>query len=284
MNEHMHISNRSTDTVKSEKAKLSGLVSGTIFDKSRPLQSLQSLIDGFLDLVVHKEPAESAVWCAMRPRHRPSITLPLVQEANVLHHKLAKMASGDDTENFVPKFYVMTSDLPGIFNLGGDLQYFLDCIKTDNRQALYDYAHGCVRCVFDVDQSLGGKILTVGVVQGDALGGGMEAALSYNILIAERGTKMGLPETLFNTFPGMGAYSLLSRKIGQIEAEKMILSGKMYLAEELSEIGLVDILAKSGEGIEAARHFVAENQNRHALLLSLNKVRRRVSPLTLAEL
>lgn len=67
---------------------------------------------------------------------------------------------------------------------------------------------------FDTD------LTTVSLIQGDALGGGFEASLSSNLIIAERGVKMGLPEVIFNLFPGMGAYSILSRKVGAATAEK----------------------------------------------------------------
>ena len=46
-------------------------------------------------------------------------------------------------------------------------------------------------------------LITIALVQGDALGGGFECALSFDVLIAERSAKMGLPEVLFNLFPGM---------------------------------------------------------------------------------
>ena len=46
------------------------------------------------------------------------------------------------------------------------------------------------------------------------LGGGFEAALSSQVLIAERSARFGFPEIMFNLFPGMGAYSLISRRIG----------------------------------------------------------------------
>jgi DSF synthase len=48
-------------------------------------------------------------------------------------------------------------------------------------------------------------VTTIALVQGDALGGGFETALSSNVLIAERSAKLGFPEILFNLFPGMGA-------------------------------------------------------------------------------
>ena len=79
------------------------------------------------------------------------------------------------------------------------------------------------------------------------MGGGFECALSGNVLIAERGAKMGFPEILFNLFPGMGAMTLLGRKIGYSKAEKVILSGKLYTAEEMYELGVVDVLVEPGE-------------------------------------
>ena len=59
---------------------------------------------------------------------------------------------------------------------------------------------------------------------------------------------MGLPEILFNLFPGMGAYSLLARRLGMKKAEEMILSGKIFEARELHEMGVVDMIVPSGEG------------------------------------
>ena len=52
-------------------------------------------------------------------------------------------------------------------------------------------------------------------MQGECLGGGFEAALSSDVIVAEKSARFGFPEILFNLFPGMGAYSFLERKIGQ---------------------------------------------------------------------
>ena len=51
---------------------------------------------------------------------------------------------------------------------------------------------------------------TISLVQGDALGGGFEAALCGDIIIAEKQARFGFPEVLFNLFPGMGAYNSCS--------------------------------------------------------------------------
>jgi DSF synthase len=100
---------------------------------------------------------------------------------------------------------------------------------------------------------------TISLVQGEALGGGFETALSSNVIIAERRARMGMPEILFNLFPGMGAYSLLGRRIGMKRAEDMILSGRIYTAQELHEMGVVDLLVEDGAGEAGVRDFVRRN-------------------------
>ena len=116
-------------------------------------------------------------------------------------------------------------------------------------------------------------LTTISLIQGDALGGGFEAALSSNVIIAERGVKMGLPEVLFNLFPGMGAYSLLSRKIGYAAAEEMILSGRLYSAEQLHEMGVVDILAEKGEGEVAVYRYIKNASRASNTFKSMQKLK-----------
>ena len=142
---------------------------------------------------------------------------------------------------------MLGSDVDGVFNYGGDLRLFTSYIQKNDKAALLDYAMHCIDLVYQNHTHFDVDLTSISLVQGDALGG-FEAAVSANVVIAERGAKMGLPETLFNMFPGMGAYSILSRKIGYNAAERMILSGKVFAAEELYEMGLVNILAEEGEG------------------------------------
>ena len=106
-------------------------------------------------------------------------------------------------------------------------------------------------------------MITIGLAQGDALGGGFESLLSFNVIIAERGAKFGFPETMFGLFPGMGAYSLVSRRVGAAFAEEMMLTGRIYSAEEMKEIGLVHMVVEPGQGIEAARDYMQRNKRRH---------------------
>jgi DSF synthase len=159
-------------------------------------------------------------------------------------------------------YLVLGSDVDGVFNLGGDLDLFSSYIRNNNRAGLLDYAIRSIDLVYQNLTHLGEDLTTISLIQGDALGGGFESAVSANIVVAEKGTKIGLPEVLFNLFPGMGAFSLLSRKIGFAAAEKMILSGGLYTAEQLYDMGVVDILAEKREGeLEVYRYIKSTRRN-----------------------
>ena len=68
------------------------------------------------------------------------------------------------------------------------------------------------------------ELITIGLAQGDALGGGFESLLSFDVLVAEKGAKFGFPEQLFGLFPGMGALTFMGRKLGFAKAEQLIRS------------------------------------------------------------
>jgi DSF synthase len=95
---------------------------------------------------------------------------------------------------------------------------------------------------------------------------------------------MGLPEILFNLFPGMGAYSLLARKLDPARAERMILSGRMYSAEELYEMGVVDVLAENDQGEEAVYAYMKKYNRAHIGYEAVHKVRRTYHPISYDEL
>src|SRR6185295_9279391 len=77
---------------------------------------------------------------------------------------------------------------------------------------------------------------------------------------AEEGSGMGLPEVLFDLFPGMGAYSFLCERVSSHVAERMMLNGRVYSAEELHKLGLVDVLVPKGEGVRAVHEVIRNNR------------------------
>jgi DSF synthase len=226
--------------------------------------------------------ALGAVWCSMRHENSVSWTQPLLREVNALAEDLR--AEHRATGETAVRFLVGASSRPGVFNMGGDLGYFLDRVRARDEESLRAYAYACCDAIYNNYHGFDASVVTIALLEGDALGGGLEAALSCQVLIAERGINLGFPEALFHTFPGMGAYSLLSRRLDGARAEKLMLSGRMYKSEDFYEMGLIDILVDKGEGAARTRAYIAEQSKRQKLLVAMGEVRRRVMPLSLQEL
>ncbi|GIX21723.1 MAG: enoyl-CoA hydratase [Gammaproteobacteria bacterium] len=223
-------------------------------------------------------------WCRLHPKPQPCFNPTILAELNRLHAALKDLNGEGASPDAPVRFQVLASSLPGVFNLGGDLRLFKRLIEAGDRATLRRYAYACIEAIHHSVTLHHHGITQIALVQGDALGGGFEGALSAQVLIAERSSKLGLPEVLFNLFPGMGAYSLLSRRIGPAAAERMILSGRLYGAEELYEMGVVDVLAEDGQGELAVYDYVQkENRNRNAIQ-ALRRVRDRCQPVTWEEL
>ncbi|HEX5092069.1 MAG TPA: crotonase/enoyl-CoA hydratase family protein, partial [Burkholderiales bacterium] len=181
--------------------------------------------------------------------------------------------------------YVLASRTPRVFNLGGDLALFVLLIKARDRDALSHYARLCIDNMYPrIRNFFCPTLTTISLVQGDALGGGFESALSSDIIVAEESAQMGLPEILFNLFPGMGACSLLARRMGMRAAEELILSGKVLPAATLHEMGVVDVLAKDGEGESAVTQWILENDRRRNGMQAVFAARQHVQPVTREEL
>ena len=239
----------------------------------------------FEELDVALDPHQGALWCLMRPKGLPRFTDALLRDLARASRMIADLHAAREPGAPNPvRYWVVGSAVPGVYNLGGDLAFFVQCVRERDREGLRAYAHACVEATYRGAYGMDAPCVSIAVVEGDALGGGFEAAMSGHVLIAERGARLGLPETMFNTFPGMGAYSFLARKLDMARAEKIILGGKIFQAEELHEMGVVDILAEKGQGREAARQFMADNDRRQPLLCALSRVRKRVFPLEKQEL
>jgi len=178
---------------------------------------------------------------------------------------------------------VLASDADA-FNLGGDLELFSRLIRDGNREHLLAYARRCIDGVHHLHASLGGDVRTIALVQGDALGGGMELALACHTIVAEEGVGMGLPEVLFGLFPGMGAYSFLCKRVPPQLAEKIILDGNIHSSEELYRLGVVDILVPKGEGEAAVQELIRQQQRAPHAHLALNAVRAIAQPVGYDEL
>jgi len=233
------------------------------------------------------EPATSTIWGYFKPKGTACFSLGLLKD--IREHDEALAANGGQIDfngqQTKVKHYVLASRTPKVFNLGGDLALFVLLIKARDRDALAHYARLCIDNMYPrIRNFFCPDLTTISLVQGDALGGGFESALSSDVIVAEESAQLGLPEILFNLFPGMGAYSLLSRRIGMRATEELILSGRVLSGKRLHEMGIVDVLAPDGQGESTVREWIMRNARRRNGMQAVFQARQHVQPVTREEL
>ncbi|WP_010413314.1 crotonase/enoyl-CoA hydratase family protein [Citromicrobium sp. JLT1363] len=241
--------------------------------------SIAPALFGLNELRVEYDADTKALWTHMVPQGRPSFTPAMLADFERWQDLIQANFNAGDLH-----FLVLGSHAPGVFCYGGDLALFRQLILKGDRASLVDYGHRCCRILHRNINTLGLPLLTIGLVQGDALGGGLEALLSFDFIIAEESASFGLPEILFGLFPGMGAHAFLSRQLGSVAAEKLITSGKNLTAREMLALGLVHDVVPDGIGEEAVQAFIEKNARRHAGLLGSRRAIKRSWNLSLAEL
>jgi DSF synthase len=212
---------------------------------------------------------------------RPSYNPELLEDFHTWQRNIAalKAEAGDGL-----RYVVLGSRHPRMFCLGGDLDYFSDCISEGNREALLAYGQSCVQILHRNWQQSERGLTTIGLAQGDALGGGFESLLSFDIIVAEKGARFGFPEQLFGLFPGMGALTFMGRKLGSAKAEQLVRTGKCLTAEEMYDLGVVHVLAEAGQGIETVRRLISRTGRRFAAQLAYHRAAKRANPIPLEEL
>jgi DSF synthase len=184
----------------------------------------------------------------------------------------------------IVRHMVMSSDVPSVFNFGGDLALFVLLARAGDVESLKLYGRKCIDLIWWMENADRHGVHTAVMLQGDALGGGLEAALSFHKVIVERSAHAGFPEVLFNLFPGMGAWNFTIRKAGFAVANDMILSGRLYTADELLRCGLADVVVDDGSAEAALDQLVRTVDPRHKGTLAALRARRVAAPIRYEDL
>ena len=227
-----------------------------------------------------------ALFAWMSPKGRACFSSAMVHEIHAFESLLETHQGNifDGATHTAVDYVVFGSKTPGVYNLGGDLEMFISAILRRDRKTIEYYAKLCLDCAYRRYTGFGSGITTVALVEGKALGGGFESALACNFIIAEKSATFALPEVLFNLFPGMGAMTFLSRRVGLHKAEEICLSGETYTARQMHDLGIVDELTDDGDGLSAVRQFITRRSRHANAQKGLAKARSLVSPLQRAEL
>ncbi len=217
-------------------------------------------------LKVTRDAPLRAVWVEFNYDGRPCFTSELLEDVWAVQRTIRQAVISGYQQGQTDRllFQVLASTDSRAFSLGGDLSYFIQLIEAGDREGLRNYAKTCIEIQYATATHYDTPFTTIALVEGEALGGGFEAALSANLLIAEPQARFGFPEISFGMFPGMGALSLLARRVTPGTARKLIMDQRIYTAEELYELGVVDILAPKGKG----RKATADYMRRHIGLVS----------------
>ena len=238
----------------------------------------------YANLMTRLEPESGMLWAHFLHRDRACFTAELLADLRHFQDWL-RDAFGSCTREEMPfRHLVWASRSTSAWNMGGNLASFTRLIREQDEAGLRSYAYRCIDILYDNYRGLDLPMMTVALIQGDAIGGGFEAMLTNDIVIAERHAKFGLPEILFNLFPGMGAHSFLRRRIGERQSRLLIEDGNSRSADEMRELGLVDIVCEPGEGEATLRRFVADRRGRFGTDLALKRARQRTDLLSKAEL
>lgn len=242
------------------------------------------LLQGYREMTVRYDPEQEAIWTYFKPSSRPCFTPTILEESLFIQKAVIDYFKSNEAKRFPVRYMVLASLTPGVFNLGGDLNLFIDLIANKNRARLLEYATGCIDICYLNAVALNLPLTTITLVEGSALGGGLESAMSSNMLIAEEHAKMGFPEIRFNLFPGMGAYSFIARKAGMQTAEEILRSGKIYTARDMYDLKIVNTLAERGKGYQAVDAFIKKHQRIFNGMRAIFEVRQFYNPITYQEL
>ena len=248
--------------------------------------NFKSLTQFYDQLITEFNEETGVMWCYANPSPRPCFTPQLLEDLMKFLHAIKNKTTSDLRIGISPsiKYLILGSYKPGVFSLGGDLALFVRWIKDRDREGLHDYMKLSIDVLFGTHTNMDVPLTTIALIRGNALGAGFEGALACDYLVAEKSVQLGFPEVLFNMFPGMGAYSFLCRRITPAQVERMILSGRIYSADELYEMGVVDVLANDGEGLDEVNKFVKKHEKNKNTRGSLLKIRNRVNPVSYKEL
>lgn len=183
----------------------------------------------YSNLVVEKK-KDLCLITINRPEVHNALNPTTVQE---LHHLLDQIKSDDDV-----KIVVFKGAGEKAFSAGADITSIPDRTIND---AIEGHTSDLCKKVDEYDKP------TIALIDGYALGGGFELALSCDIRIVSNNSKLGLPELHLSILPGAGGTQRLSRMVGVSRAIDMILTGKKITAEEAYQFGIAQYICDRTE-------------------------------------
>lgn len=178
-----------------------------------------------------------------RPSAMNAMTHATVQELAVAVQELSASAA--------VRAVIITGAGEKAFIAGGDIAMLRELGPVEARE-LALLAHGVCTAIEQSPKPF------IAAVNGYALGGGCELAMSCDMRIAAEHARFGQPEISIGTLPGFGGSQRLPRLVGKSKALEMILTGDMIDAQEAWRIGLVNKVVPQSELMAVTRALAAK--------------------------
>ena len=194
------------------------------------------------------------LWITMRPEPKPVLTVTLIESLRRVQ-LAAYEVWGHAPDR--PILFMALRSFGRIFSLGGDLDFFLDCLAQNDRAALEHYARTACEAIALSRNGVNGTVLTFSAIQARVMGGGIDTARGCNMVVAEEGATFSYPEVNYNHYPIAGV-PVLSRHTGFSDAAKILLSGREYSASEFKQLGVLDAVVPSGGADEWIRRYAKD--------------------------
>ncbi len=163
----------------------------------------------------------------------------------------------DDLEKDSSKVIIITGAGQKAFSAGADIEY-MNSIGSTEAEKYAIRGHEVLNKI----EKLGKPVIAA--INGYALGGGCELALSCDIRFASHNAQLGQPEVTLGICPGWGGTQRLLRIVGPARAKDLIFSGRIITAEEAMSMGLVNKVLSSESLLSETKSFaknISKNSN-----------------------
>ena len=207
----------------------------------------------FENILVHKKDSLAQITIN-RPKKLNALNKATINELNVAFEAL-------EDDNSI-RVIILTGSGEKAFVAGADISEFAH-FSVDEGRGL---ARMGQEMLFDYVENLSTPVIAA--VNGFALGGGLELAMSCHFRIASDNAKMGLPEVSLGVIPGYGGTQRLPQLVGKGKAMEMIMTAGMISAEEAKECGLVNHVTAQEELLPLAEKIASKIMRNSSVAIS----------------
>lgn len=224
---------------------------------------------GFLpEIALDYEPELKLLWVTIRPELKPVFTLQLLESLTKVQSAVHGLWGAPEQYHASPVRFLAFRGTGPFFTLGGDLDFYLDCLAKNDRAALEEYARLSIEGAVWNTSGLNGFVITASTIHAKAIGGGIDAPRSCHVMVAEEQASFVYPEIKFNHFP-ITAVAILSRRMGARAAERILMSGEEMSASAFMEAGGLEAVVPTGTGEDWIRKFAADALPVHSAKIAL---------------